>query len=131
MYIGGIMIIQYFTNFLRVSPIEFSGTVFTLFILFQLFNAFNSRELTSNSIFSSIGKNKIMVLTFLAVFLLHVFIVEVFYSAFSVRPLSFLTWIKALILSSSIVIVSEIYKLIYRIYQSIRKKERKKAKIEN
>lgn len=130
-YIGGIMIIQYFTNFLRVSPIEFSGTVFTLFILFQLFNAFNSRELTSNSIFSSIGKNKIMVLTFLAVFLLHVFIVEVFYSAFSVRPLSFLTWVKALILSSSIVIVSEIYKLIYRIYQSIRKKERKKAKIKN
>ncbi len=129
LYISGIMVLQYFTNFLGVSTLEFTGTIFTLFILFQLFNAFNSRELTSNSIFYSIGKNKIMVITFLAVFLLHVFIVQVFYSAFSIRPLSFLTWIKTLLLSSSIVIVSEIYKLLYRTYQSLNKKAWKIAKI--
>lgn len=128
-YIGSIMVLQYFTNFLRVSTLEFSGTVFTLFILFQLFNAFNCRELNANSIFKSIGKNKIMVITFLGVFLLHVIIVQVFYLAFSIKPLSLTTWLKTLCTSMSIVIVSEIYKGLYRVVQRI--KTAKKGESQN
>ena len=122
-YIGGIMIAQYFTNFLNIPAYEFTGAVFTLFILFQLFNAFNSRELGSSSILRSIGKNKIMVITFLAVFVLHVFIIQVCSSVFGVHALSFSSWVKTLLLSFSIVIVSEIYKTVYRcFYKCVRKR---------
>ncbi len=114
-YIATIMLMQYKYNFLRLSYLELAGGIFSLFILLQLFNAFNSRELGRNSIFSSIGKNKIMVITFSAVFLLHYLIVQVFSSMFSVHPLSALSWIKIILTSFSIIIVSEVYKFLYRL----------------
>ncbi len=114
-YIATIMLMQYRYNFLRLSNNELSGGIFSLFILLQLFNAFNSRELGRNSIFSSIGKNKIMVITFSVVFLLHYIIVQIFSPMFNVNPLSVLSWIKIIIVSFSIIIVSEIYKMLYRI----------------
>ena len=120
LYISGVMLAQYFTNFLHIPSKEFGGTVFTLFILFQLFNAFNSRELGSSSIFKSIGKNKIMVVTFIAVFILHVLIVEGCPYLFEINSLSLQSWIKTLALSSSIVIVSEMYKALYRASVHIR-----------
>jgi len=114
-YMATIMLMQYRYNFLRLSNNELSGGIFSLFILLQLFNAFNSRELGRNSIFSSIGKNKIMVITFSVVFLLHYLIVQIFSSMFNVNPLSMQSWIKIIIVSFSIIIVSEVYKLLYRI----------------
>ncbi len=113
-YIAGLMFLQYKYNFLRLGYIELAGGIFSLFILLQLFNAFNSRELGSSSIFSSIGKNRIMLLTFIGVFLLHYLIVQVFPSMFSVKPLSAFSWIKIILVSFSIIIVSEVYKFLYR-----------------
>ena len=113
-FIGGVMIIQYLTNFLGVKYYEKASAIFTLFILFQLFNAFNSRELGSNSILKSIAKNKIMVVTFLLVFVLHFIIVQFIPSMFGVYPMSAYSWLKILFASSSIILVSEGYKLIYR-----------------
>jgi len=121
-YIASLMFLQYKYNFLRLDYLELTGGIFSLFILLQLFNAFNSRELGSSSIFSSIGKNKIMVLTFTGVFLLHYLIVQVFSSAFNVHPLSMLSWIKIILVSFSIIIVSETYKFIYRIIKAKKSK---------
>lgn len=113
-FIGVIMVLQYLTNFLNVRYYERTNAVFTLFILFQLFNAFNSRELGSESIFKSIGKNKIMVYTFLAVFVLHFIIVQFIPHMFGVYPMRIDSWVKTLLTAVSIIFVSEGYKFLYR-----------------
>lgn len=115
LFISGIMVAQTLTNFLNVHLQEKGACLFTLFILFQLFNAFNSKEIGSQSIFKSIAKNKVMLWTFIGVFLLHVVIVCLFYSLFNVYPMRAIVWIKCIILASSIIAVSEVYKLIYRL----------------
>lgn len=117
LFISFVVTMQYLTNFLGASLIEMSSVIFSLFILFQLFNAFNSRELGSESIFKSIGKNKIMVATFLGVFVLHFIIVQLFYGLFGISPMTFTLWVKCIILSSAIVMVSELYKFTYRLFR--------------
>ncbi|MBQ0099866.1 MAG: cation-transporting P-type ATPase, partial [Firmicutes bacterium] len=107
LYIGLIVFLQYLFNFLNVAESEKSGTVFSLFILFQLFNAFNCKELGATSVFTNLRDNKIMLITFLATFLIHVFIEQVAYKLFSVSPLSFLTFIKIMLLAFSIIVISE------------------------
>ena len=114
-FIGGIVLLQYLTNFMKVTQSEKMGTVFTLFILFQLFNAFNSRELGAKSIFKNVGKNKIMIITFAGIFLLHALIVTVFPTVFGINRIGFSAWVKCVLISSSVIVVSEIYKLIFRI----------------
>ncbi len=113
-FIGGVILFQHLFNFLKVPYKESSGAIFTLFILFQLFNAFNCRELGARSIFSSVGKNKVMVWTFLTVFVLHVFIVQVANKVFSISPMCFLTWIKVVITASSVLVFSEFGKVVFR-----------------
>lgn len=114
-FIGGIVLLQHLTNFMKVGLMERSGTVFTLFILFQLFNAFNSRELGERSILKNVGKNRVMVVTFACIFLLHLVIVTFFPSVFGISRLSLLTYVKCIFLAVTVVMVSELYKLFYRI----------------
>ena len=114
-FVAVVLIMQIKFNFLNVNKIEQRSVVFTIFVLFQLFNAFNSRELGSESVFKSISKNKIMLCTFAIVFVLHILIVQVFPKIFGISPLSLIIWLKCLSISFSIVVVSELYKLIYRI----------------
>ncbi len=113
-YVGVIMLLQYNYNFLGVCLNETHNAIFSLFILFQLFNAFNSRELGAESIFKSVGANKVMVFTFVCVFILHLVIVQFIPSLFGVSPMSFISWIKVIFTSFSIILVSEAYKAIYR-----------------
>lgn len=114
LFISAVLLMQYFFNFLKVSEVEKSGVIFTLFILFQLFNAFNSRKVDSESVFNNLRKNKIMLFTFLGVFVALILIVNVLPSLFNISSLSFLTWVKCLMLSSSILVITEIAKLVYR-----------------
>ncbi len=114
-FVGAIMLLQYAFNILGLPESERLGGTFTLFILFQLFNAFNSRELGAKSVLSGIGKNKVMLLTFTLTFIVQVFIVEVCSPLFGISPLSFISWLKILGTSASIIVVSEVYKLLYRI----------------
>lgn len=117
LFVGVVMIVQYRLNFLNISQVETGAFIFTLFILFQLFNAFNSRELGAKSIFSSIGKNKVMVATFAAVLIVHFIIVQFLPGIFGVNSLSILSWVKAIIAASSMIVVCEIFKFIYRIFK--------------
>ena len=106
--------LQYLTNFLGAKISEQKSAVFTLFITFQLFNAFNSRSLGAESIFKGLKENKIMLLTFLGVFVVQVFIIEVIPFVFGIGRMSFILWVKIILLAFSIVAVCEIYKFIYR-----------------
>ncbi len=114
-FISTVLILQNTFNFLGVSQNEKTGSVFTLFILFQLFNAFNSRGFGAESIFKSISKNKLMLYTFAFTFLIQVLIMQFAYKLFGVNGLCFVTWIKVFLTSFSIIVISEIYKLIYRL----------------
>ena len=118
-FVGIIMVMQYLYNFLGASKGEQTSCIFTLFILFQLFNAFNCRELGLDSIFKSINKNKIMVVTFLLVFLVHLIIVQALPWVFGGSSMSVMLWIKCIITSFSIIAVSEITKLFYRIIKGV------------
>ena len=69
----------------------------------------------SNSILKSIGKNKIMVFTFASVFIVHFVMVQVFSPLLGVNAMSFLSWLKVIACASTIIVVSETYKFIYRI----------------
>ena len=130
LFISTIMLMEYLFGFIGASYSERRGVVFSLFVLFQLFNAFNSRELGANSIFSSLSKNKIMIYTFLLVFILHIFIVQVGYRWFDISPMSLFTWIKCLAVASSIIIFSEVAKLMYRFFlKTIAFRNSKKRKV--
>ncbi len=120
-FIGGVLICEYLFNFMGVAEKERSSVCFSLFILFQLFNAFNSRELGKESIFKGFTKNKIMLLTFLLTFIIHIFIVQVAYPIFLITPLSMVSWLKCLGVAITIVFISEAYKLIYRVAKRNRK----------
>lgn len=126
-YVAVIMLLQYFTNFLRVSDWEKSGVIFTLFIMFQLSNAFNSRELGKKSIFASIGKNKIMLLTFTITFILQIIIVTFCPAVFGISRISITSWLKTLLVSSSIIVISELYKWVYRKTRRIDKIDKRVA----
>ncbi len=115
LWAGVILTLQYLYNFLGASNSEKGSAVWTLFILFQLFNAFNSRELGADSVFKRLGKNKIMLLTFAGVLLAHVLIVQCFSSLFAISPMRLEVWFRCVGVASSVLIVSELYKWIYRI----------------
>lgn len=124
-FVGAVMLWQYMYDFLGVKTGEEKSAAFTLFIFFQLFNAFNCRELGDKSIFKNIGKNKVMVATFTGVFIAHLFIVQVAYKPFGLSPMSFVTWLKCIFSAFSIIIVSELYKAVYR---SIKRQKNRREK---
>ncbi|MBQ6922875.1 MAG: calcium-translocating P-type ATPase, PMCA-type [Clostridia bacterium] len=113
-FVGGIMLWQYLYNFLGAKDLEKSSATFTLFIFFQLFNAFNCRELGDVSIFRNIGRNRVMLATFSAVFLAHLVIVELLYKPFGLAPMSFTLWVKCVGTALTIIALSETYKAVYR-----------------
>ena len=111
--VSTIVVIQYLTNFLGATIQEKGSVLFTLFIMFQLFNAFNCSQLGAESIFKNVWKNKIMLVTFLGVFVLHFVIVQFCAPVFGIMPMRFITWVKTVALASTIIVVSEMFKLVY------------------
>ena len=114
LFVGGAMLCQTLYNFLGAKNSEKAAATFTLFIFFQLFNAFNCRELGAESVLKNAGKNKIMLATFIGVFLVHLFIVQVLYKPFGISPMSAGLWVKCLVVSSSMIVFSELGKWAYR-----------------
>ena len=127
LFVGGVMLLQYTRNFLGVPDGEKTAATFTLFIFFQLFNAFNCRELGSESIFSNIGKNKIMVATFAGAFLVHFVIVQAVYAPFGLNPMGAGAWLKCFFAASFILVFSETLKAAYRIFAAKVNKNQSKA----
>lgn len=113
-YISIIFMLQHWGNFLGGTEEEMPTILFTLFVVFQLFNALNSRELTNVSIFKNMGNNHLMLTVFAGTFALQVIITQFGGMFFGTVPLSFLMWLKIIVVGFTVVVLSEIIKFIKR-----------------
>ncbi|MCD7872004.1 MAG: HAD-IC family P-type ATPase, partial [Clostridiales bacterium] len=120
-YMSVIFLCQYLFNFLNAADGEQHTALFTLFVLFQLFNAFNCRELNSESIFKNFFKNKLMLLVVGCTFILQICIIQFGGAFFGTVPLGLTMWIKLFLLSLSIIILTELVKLVIRGAGKLRK----------
>ncbi|MBZ9609850.1 calcium-translocating P-type ATPase, PMCA-type [Clostridium estertheticum] len=98
------------------GPNEMQTALFALFAFSALFNAFNCREFGSDSIFPSLTKNTIFLKIIMITAVTQIFVTEVFSKFFNAVSLSATMWLKIIILSSLIIVVNEIVKLIMRIF---------------
>ncbi|MBW9146970.1 calcium-translocating P-type ATPase, PMCA-type [Clostridium sp. CM027] len=96
------------------GPNEMQTALFALFAFSALFNAFNCREFGSDSIFPSLTKNTIFLKIIMITAVTQIFVTEVFSKFFNAVSLSATMWLKIIILSSLIIVVNEIVKLIVK-----------------
>lgn len=114
LYVSVIFLCQYVFNFLGATETETTTVLFTLFALFQLFNAFNCRELHTTSIFKHLFQNRIMLIVISITFILQILIIQFAGAFFGTVSLGLVMWLKLLGLSFSVIVVSELVKLILR-----------------
>jgi Ca2+-transporting ATPase len=117
-YISIVFLCQYIFNFLGATTEQVPTVLFALFALFQLFNAFNCRELYQVSIFRNFFKNKIMLLVITITFVLQILIIQFAGAFFGTIPLDLMMWLKIFGVTFSVVLVSELVKLIWRILKN-------------
>lgn len=115
-YVSIVFLCQYHFNFLGAAPDEMGTVLFTLFVLFQLFNAFNCRELHTESIFKHLFKNKLMLGVVGLTFALQIVIIQFAGAFFGTVPLGLNMWLKLFALSFSAIVLSELVKLIVRLF---------------
>lgn len=108
-----------FKNILCGNQNEQSTIIFTTFVILQLFNAFNCRMLGNKSILKNILGNKIMLITVGITFIMQVLITQFGGNFFKTVPLSAIMWCKIILYSFTIIIFSEIVKLIKRSFRRI------------
>lgn len=113
-FMSAVFLSQYIFNFLGATQAQMPTVLFTLFTLFQLFNAFNCRELHSESIFKNLLKNRLMLLVVGCTFVLQILIIQFAGGFFGTIPLELNMWLKLFAVSASVVVLSEIAKLIWR-----------------
>lgn len=113
-YITAVILIQMTVNPLGAATGEKETILFALFAFSALFNAFNCREFGLDSIIPNFLNNKIalQVIGFTAA--AQIIFTTVFSSFFNAVPLSAVMWIKVIVLSSLVILVNEIVKLILR-----------------
>ena len=117
-----LIVCEYMFDFLNAGA-ELAPTVlFCMFVIFQLFNAFNCRKLTSESIFVSMGKNKLMVGVFAATFAFQILITQFLGDFFKTEKLPVALWLKIIGVCFSVVVFSEICKFCYRFFKKGQKK---------
>lgn len=114
-FMTAMLLILMFVNPLGIAKEQMSTVIFTVFVLFQLFNAFNSREFENDSIFSHLVENKFMLLIIGVTFCIQILVTQLGGSMFRTVPLDLMTWVKITGYASTVVIFSEIVKLIRRI----------------
>ena len=121
-YMATLIVCEYMFDFLNAGA-ELAPTVlFCMFVIFQLFNAFNCRKLTSESIFVSMGKNKLMVGVFAATFAFQILITQFLGDFFKTEKLPVALWLKIIGVCFSVVVFSEICKFCYRFFKKGQKK---------
>lgn len=120
LFISVIFMLQTYFNILGGTPAQQPGILFTLFVIFQLFNAFNSRELSDKSIFANLAKNRLMLLVFGITFLLQVLITQFGGAIYNTVPLPLNMWLKIIALGSTVILSSEIFKLIKRLLYKLK-----------
>ncbi|MDR2944569.1 MAG: calcium-translocating P-type ATPase, PMCA-type [Methanosarcinales archaeon] len=117
LYISAVFLLQYVFNFLNAADAQIPTVLFTLFALFQLFNAFNCRELHTVSIFKNFFKNRLLLIVLSITFILQILLIQFAGAFFGTVPLPFGMWIKIFAVAFSVVLISEIAKLLLRIFK--------------
>jgi Ca2+-transporting ATPase len=95
---------------------QMQTVLFALFAFSALFNAFNCREFGYDSIFTNITKNTIFLKIILGTAVVQIFVTEVFSKFFNAVSLSAMMWLKIILLSSLVIVINEIVKLIMRTF---------------
>lgn len=113
-FIVVLIIMQKMYNFLNVSLEKTDTVIFCLFVTLQLFNSLNAREMGGKSIFHTLLTNKLFNTFFALSFVMQVIISQFANKMFDTVPLEFSLWIKIILLSASVVFVSEIYKFLFK-----------------
>ena len=126
LYMTAVTVLQATFDFLGAGHGKVASSVFTLFVLMQMFNAFNCRVVGSDSIFPTFFKNRRMLVAFGAVMLLQVIITQLGNKLFGTAPLSLLVWLKMVAVSSTVLFVSELCKLVYRCLVTIKAGKRRR-----
>lgn len=123
-YISMLLFMQMKYNFLGASS-EILGSasqtqtvLFSLFAFSVLFNAFNCREFGIASIFPNLTKNKLVVAIIGITGVLQILITQFVGKFFNTTPLEVEMWVKILLVSSSIIVVNEVLKLVLRLASS-------------
>lgn len=109
-----LLILQLINPF-NIPQKQMTTAMFTTFVLFQLFNAFNAREFNKDSIFPNLFTNKYFLSAVGISFLIQVFVVTFGGNVFKTVPLSITIWLKVITYSITIIIFSELVKLIRRL----------------
>ncbi|MCB2299844.1 calcium-translocating P-type ATPase, PMCA-type [Clostridium tagluense] len=121
-YITGVIMVQMKFDILGAGfpkegvtgPNEMQTVLFALFAFSALFNAFNCREFGANSILPSLTKNTIFLKIITVTAVAQIFVTEVFSGFFNAVPLSVTMWLKIILLSSLVIVVNEIAKLVMK-----------------
>jgi Ca2+-transporting ATPase len=124
-YVSIIFMAQALTNFLGGTPEAQYSILFTLFVVMHLFNAFNSRELTPTSIFKNLFNNRLMLLVFGLTFCLQIVITQWGGILYNTVPLPLTIWLKIIALGFSVILVSELVKVVQRAWARRRGKVQK------
>ena len=122
-YMATLITLEYLFDFLRAGRELLPTALFCMFVMFQLFNAFNCRKLSGESIFESIGNNKLMLVVFGVTFAFQILITQNLGGFFKTRPLPLMLWLKIIGVCSTCVLFSEVYKLFYRLAFSGKKRD--------
>ena len=118
--IVSIVQLQSYFNILNASPKEQGTVVFSLFAFSALFNALNCREFGLNSTIPNFFKNKLALEVIFFTAVAQILFTQIFREFFSSVPLSPVMWCKIILLSSMVLILNEIVKLILRIIKKQR-----------
>ncbi|RDY26501.1 calcium-translocating P-type ATPase, PMCA-type [Romboutsia weinsteinii] len=121
MLIFSIVYSQYLFNILGASESEQGTVIFSLFAFSALFNALNCREFGFNSTLPNFFKNKLALLVILITGVVQVLFTQIFQGFFNAVSLSMSMWIKIILLSSTVLILNEIVKLILKILKKYSK----------
>jgi Ca2+-transporting ATPase len=121
LYISAISLFQHRFDFLNAGAEYASTAIFTIFSLFALFNAFNCRELSTTTIFKNFFKNRLMLFVTTSTIILQVFIIQFGGAVFGTVPMPLELWVKLFAVALSIVVFSEIIKLVTRCFTYGRK----------
>jgi Ca2+-transporting ATPase len=114
LYISIISLLQHKFDILGAGE-EYAPTViFALFALFALFNSFNCRELFTTTIFKNFFKNRLMLIVTSVTIVLQVLIIQFAGAVFGTKPLPLELWCRIFAAAISIIVLSEIVKLIIR-----------------
>lgn len=123
LFISAVFMLQTSQNILGGTPEQNRTILFTLFVMFQLMNAFSCRELTHESIFRHFFDNKLMLIAFIATFLLQYVISQYGGYVFGTVPLPAEMWLKIIGLSVTVIIASEFFKVLMTIHQKLKNKK--------